>query len=735
MIVHLFPGQGSQHVGMGAELFKRYPQLVEQADEVLGYSIKTLCLEDPRSELSQTQFTQPALFIVNALSYLARIDDGEAQPDFVAGHSLGEYDALFAAGVVDFEQGLRLVQRRGALMSQVRGGGMAAVVGLDEQGVLDVINEESLHHLDLANINSPKQVVVAGAATDIEAAREAFEKRGARYVTLNVSGAFHSRHMQPSSVEFASFVDGMALNAPTIPVIANVTARPYQADAVAKTLVRQISSPVRWCESIQVLMGYGVTDFVEVGPGAVLSGLARQIKRSAKPIYVPESEAAAEVSSSLAEPAGGDDQPERVGVEDLDVLPVVCGAMFRGISGPHFVAAAAESGLVAALGTEGLPLDEVERLVRETTSLLGARPWALAVSPSWYEPDREAALIDIALRHGVTRLEASGYVSVSPVLARFRLKGAYRRDEQVYAPHQVMCKTSRPEVARQFCAPLSASLVQRLVSEARVTAAEAEVASSIAAASSLCADSQGGWLTDHAPATAVLPTFLRLRDQATTVLSHPIPVGLAGGLGSPEAFAAALVMGAEFLMTGSINQCTPEAATSDHVKDLLAACEIQDTTTAPAAAAFELLTPMQVMRRGTLVSARAKRLRDVFERFSSWDEVDELTQDQIERRVLGETFDSARQRAVHAHLLPPDEADPRAVFVGVIRSYLDHCAEAALAGDPEHQVDYLVPTGPAMGAFNSWAAGTDFADWRQRHVGIINRSLYEAAQELLAKGA
>ena len=139
MIVHLFPGQGSQHVGMGAELFKRYPQLVEQADEVLGYSIKTLCLEDPRSELSQTQFTQPALFIVNALSYLARIDDGEAQPDFVAGHSLGEYDALFAAGVVDFEQGLRLVQRRGALMSQVRGGGMAAVVGLDEQGVLDVI--------------------------------------------------------------------------------------------------------------------------------------------------------------------------------------------------------------------------------------------------------------------------------------------------------------------------------------------------------------------------------------------------------------------------------------------------------------------------------------------------------------------------------------------------------------------------------------------------------------------
>jgi len=726
MIAHLFPGQGSQQVGMGADLFDAFPQQTAAADEVLGYSIKTLCLEDPQGQLGQTQFTQPALYVVNALSFLARRADGEPAPDCVAGHSLGEFNALFAAGVFDFETGLRMVQRRGALMSQARGGGMAAVLGFDQARVREILASEGLDRIDLANINSPNQIVVAGKADDVEGARAVFESLGARYVTLNVSGAFHSRYMEASRDEFADFVSGMTFNAPTIPVIANATARPYAPGELLSTLTRQIASPVRWCESVQVLMGMGIDTFVEVGPGSVLSGLVRQIRRSAEPIVLDPDTAAGEPA---AQPVPSEPAPD-------ESLPVVCGSMFRGISGPEFVAAAAHEGIVATLGTDGLPLDRVEELVVRTVQLLGSRPWAMAVSPSWHDRQREAALIDMAVRHGVSRLEASGYVSVSPALIAYRLSGAQVVGGTPVLPHRVMCKTSRPEVAASFCTPAPADMVQNLLDEGRINPAEADIATSVATATELCAESQGGWLTDHTSAAAVLPTFRRLRDRVLSQgVAHPIRVGLAGGMGSPEAVAAALVMGAEFVVTGSINQCTPEAATSEHVKQMLAACDIQDTTTAPTADGFELGTQMQVMRRGVLVPARAQRLREVYERYRSWDEVDDRTREQIERRVLGESFAQARRRAEAAGVISPTEADPRVVLAGVVRHYLGRCAERAIAGDPDDQVDFLVPTGPAMGALNWWVRGTDLEDWRSRGVGRLNRALYLAALELLGQRA
>ncbi len=727
MIAYLFPGQGSQHVGMGADLFRRYPEQVAAADDILGYSLERLCVEDPDGQLSSTEFTQPALYTVDALSWLRCRDEGKTVPDFLAGHSLGEFAALFAAEVFDFETGLRMVQRRGALMAQARGGGMAAVLGLDETAVREVMKEEALDTIDLANINSPRQCVVAGMADDVERAREVFERHGARYVPLNVSGAFHSRYMEAAWADFADYISGMTFNPPRFSVVANVTARPHVPGEIPETLARQISSPVRWSESMRYLMGRGVTTFTEVGPGSVLTGLQRSIERDAVPL-VEEGDSAP--GSQPGEPG----QDGAASSEPSESLPMVCGSMHRGVSGPELVAAAAAEGVLAVLGTEGLSLQEVEERVVRTAALAGQRDWALAVSHSWRDPDREAALVDVALRHRVRWLEASGYVSVSPSLVRFRLSGATRGKDGVVLPHQILCKTSRPEVARSFCAPAPADMVSRLVGSGRLTETEGRLAVDVATASWLCAESQGGWVTDHAPAMAVLPTFIRLRDEALARgLAHPLPVGLSGGLGAPEAVAAALVMGAEFVMTGSINQCTVEAATSDHVKDMLAACEIQDTTDAPSAVAFELGTRMQVMRRGVLFAARAQRLRDIYERFTSWDEVDERTRDQVERRVLGESFADARARAESAGALEAGEKDGRMVMAAVFRAHLDRCAVLAIEGDPDRQVDYLVPSGPAMGAFNSWVKGTDLEDWRRRQVGRINRDLYEAAAALVAE--
>lgn len=267
---------------MGRDLFDRFPDWTSAADAVLGYSIRELALEDPRGELGRTEFTQPALYVVNALSWRARQDDGRPAPAFVAGHSLGEYNALLAAGVFDFATGLRLVRERGAIMGQVTGGGMAAVVGLTPERIGEILAaSEAGRRLDVANFNSFDQTVIAGPLEDIAAVRADFEAAGVRaYTPLKVSAPFHSRYMRAPMEAFARILDGVTLGVPTIPVIANVTAQPYEAAAVRDTLGRQIGSSVRWLESMVTLIDRGVTDFEEVGPGNVLAKLIQRIRKA-----------------------------------------------------------------------------------------------------------------------------------------------------------------------------------------------------------------------------------------------------------------------------------------------------------------------------------------------------------------------------------------------------------------------------------------------------------------------
>ncbi|UCH46129.1 MAG: ACP S-malonyltransferase [Nitrospiraceae bacterium] len=276
--VFMFPGQGSQAVGMGAELFERYPDLIAEADAILGFSMKELCLENPDGKLNSTDYTQPALYTVNALSFLAKVEDEDIAPDFVIGHSLGEYDALYAAGAFDFTTGLKLVQKRAALMSEASGGGMAAILGMDGDAVASALAELGADSVDVANFNSPSQTVISGLKADIEKFAPQMKDKGAkRVVILRVSGAFHSRHMKPAAEEFESFLAGLSFGSLNVPCIANCSAEPYTDESIASNLVSQIYSSVRWIDTITVLRKQGVDTFVEVGPGTVLSGLARQI--------------------------------------------------------------------------------------------------------------------------------------------------------------------------------------------------------------------------------------------------------------------------------------------------------------------------------------------------------------------------------------------------------------------------------------------------------------------------
>ncbi|MER7986297.1 ACP S-malonyltransferase [Streptomyces noursei] len=278
----LFPGQGSQARGMGARLFERFPDLVALAGDVLGYDLPRLCLEDPDGRLDDTRYTQPALYVVNALAYRDSLERGAPEGAYLLGHSLGEYNALHAAGAFDFETGLKLVVKRGELMARAADGAMLAVVGPDVAEVRAFLAEEGLTRLDVANINTPIQTVLSGAREQIERAHERLDARGTRVARLKVSAAFHSRYMVAARDEFAAFLKGFRFAPLRATVIANLTARPYRDQDVAATLSEQICGSVRWLDSVRHLLAHTTADRSrEVGGAGVLTRMMRQIEPTA----------------------------------------------------------------------------------------------------------------------------------------------------------------------------------------------------------------------------------------------------------------------------------------------------------------------------------------------------------------------------------------------------------------------------------------------------------------------
>jgi [acyl-carrier-protein] S-malonyltransferase len=304
----VFPGQGSQAPGMGKDLAEKFAiarQVFEEADDALGFAISRLCFDGPAEDLQLTENTQPAILTVSVAVFRALREAGVEAPAFVAGHSLGEYSALVAAGALSLSDAVRTVRARGRYMQEavpVGTGAMAAVIGADVDAIERICAEARGDRVcSIANFNAPNQTVIAGNTEAVDRAVELLSEIARKVVKLKVSAPFHCALMKPAQDRLAPDLQALSFNEPAMPVMTNVDARATTApDELRDALVRQVSAPVRWVESMQLLMSHGVDRFVEAGPGKVLSGLMRQISRDVKMLNVEDAASLETTRAGLA---------------------------------------------------------------------------------------------------------------------------------------------------------------------------------------------------------------------------------------------------------------------------------------------------------------------------------------------------------------------------------------------------------------------------------------------------
>jgi trans-AT polyketide synthase, acyltransferase and oxidoreductase domains len=421
----------------------------------------------------------------------------------------------------------------------------------------------------------------------------------------------------------------------------------------------------------------------------------------------------------------------------------VSGAMVKGIASAALVVRMGQTGRLAFYGSGGMRLNEIEGAVRSIQEALGGgEPYGVNLLANPSRPSAELEQVDLLLRLGVRNIEASAFMQVTPALVKFRAKGLTADGHgRLIAPNRVIAKVSRPEVAAFFLAPPPGPIVDRLKEEGQISGKEAALSARIPLASDLCVEADSAGHTDMGVMAVLLPTMVRLRDEACERHRYPAPVrvGAGGGIGSPESAASAFLLGADFILTGSINQCTVEAGTSDAVKDMLQDMGVQDTAYAPAGDLFEMGSKIQVMRRGVLFPSRANKLHDLWRNHDSLDRIEAATRKEIQDKYLGRSFEDVYRETkdYYAQEAPAEieraERNPKTMMALTFRAYFIHTMRFALQGTREQRVNYQIHVGPALGAFNQFVNGSELEDWRNRHVDAVGDRLMDACADYMSR--
>lgn len=414
----------------------------------------------------------------------------------------------------------------------------------------------------------------------------------------------------------------------------------------------------------------------------------------------------------------------------------MAGSMANAISSEAMVIALGKVGMLGAFGAGGLIPERLENAIINIQKALPDGPYAFNLINSPVEPALESGAVDLFLKHGVSIVEASAYIKLTPHVVRYRAAGlAHGKDGRVIIRNRIIAKLSRTEVAKQFMAPAPDKILNQLVVTGMITESQARIASQVPMADDVTVEADSGGHTDNRPLVCLMPSIIALRDtlQARYRYETPVRVGAAGGISTPTSALGAFMMGASYIVTGSVNHSCTEAGTSEHVKKLLSQAAATDVMMAPAADMFEMGVKLQVLKRGTMFALRARKLFELYETYHSIEEIPLAEREKLERQIFKRNLDSVWQECItFFSQRDPTQIEkamehPKRKMALIFRWYLGLATRWAIQGVKGREVDYQIWCGPAMGSFNDWTRSTFLEEPENRKVAEVGYHIMRGA--------
>ena len=472
-----------------------------------------------------------------------------------------------------------------------------------------------------------------------------------------------------------------------------------------------------------------------------------------KPFWVSWDKASRRAQLSQGQPDPFDDKHDRqipdIAIEQLgaasfrETYGVRCafyaGAMANEIASTDMVIALGKAGLMGSFGAAGLTMDRLEEAIEEIQTALPQGPYAFNLIHSPYEADLEEQVVARYLRKKIDVVEASAFLKLTPAIVHYRASGLHATPSGVVAiTNRVIAKLSRTEVAEKFLQPAPASMLEKLYDEGKITREQVVLAGRVPVADDITVEADSGGHTDNRPLNCLMPTMLALRDRMQEKYAYAVPVriGAGGGISTPAAALGAFMMGAAYVVTGSINQACVESGASPHTKRLLGEAGMADVTMAPSADMFEMGVKVQVLKRGTLFPMRALKLYDIYTRYDSINAIPSEERQKLETQIFQRELESVWQETVRFFetrdplQLERAEANPKRKMALIFRWYLGLSSRWSNVGDPNREMDYQIWCGPAMGSFNDWTHETYLAEPGNRRIVDVTLHLFSGAAYL-----